>query len=1190
MDIRRKISARFNFLSEYEAMEYPIEDLDASVFRLDGEMGVLFDVDGTKVINETFNAISIRTSSFSSDGGVPSPKLVLSTRRTDPGFLDRFSVICAEFVNLGDNGRNRDAIRDDPFAWYSSWADMMGTKRGHRTPTAVIAELMTLDHLMISGENPVWEGASAGIIDIRSDSGDYEVKSSLNRDTNTIHVSSERQLLPGDKPLHLMYCCYQQSDSGVSIDEMVDRLSMHGFPRDDIESNLESLGYDRGKISRYERFALVKMWYFEVDDSFPRIIPESFVDGRMPLGITTIDYTVELSGVPHTEIEYHLDVPQTVETDFSIPRKWIESRLRKGKSVDDIRSLRSDPSAFSTIARNEEWPRETFEEWDSIIEGIIGTDRNRCWPIFIKRFSDSDIDVDLLERNCMTIVGDLDLRAHSDNCVRMMVRSPSGPDTWDTISGVMNRCADLGWNVFIVVTDNYRLGSMQIIDRLCENLKGSSESSPWQLINSYDDDLTNLDSDMLQLNRLDRSKYVLTCLRRRPILSQVYNWLMGCNKKENMRLLIIDHRSDVQTSVVRGFYKEMFVTDDLVDKLSGYTADKGDGENGFLNLGYVSFVPNSFHLLMNEHHIKRNPVDSFHNIVPLRPHLSSSQLFTREPCPYIIRSDTDLDILPSRFGYSDDIPDSLRDSVCWFICASAIAEYRGVDWTPYMFIMCDHNQTHACDLERMVRGYLNSEIPLIISDCQHIYAKQCMDPRVLSWTPEGFEPSDYPNYDDVSPIIRRLIISDNGVDVIIDDGDSVNTEYDILNRPSIVINYGSMFRPTEDSVLVSLYHVTLYNSRDFSMSPGPWAGNYNGNPSLFRMWMSNRSVDYFTRLRECDDSLTTVAESNHNSLQFRINDTEIEKLLEGKSLVWNQYDRCDFIEHVCDLCGEVISPGTLYHEVDNTGKQRCMRCYREHADQVLENWYGHIHEYSKAAADMMYETGRISVPELDLLTRSKKKSLDVINILKMQGYRFRIEGMDDYILMWTPRTTEFIEAVRSGADSTDIFSEFADSWRWIVNSIYAKEDLIEFISKTPNVPACLDSYLLMISDTIQDLEIDDTGYADISDNDDVYLEACSRVRYHVFTELFRDILAHCSEVTRVEGMELDYRDVILQFAVYPSGDDIPEETYEDISIILEDGIQIMTPEDVMPFSDFFNIEPGYENRLEYVIQLKESGF
>ena len=274
----------------------------AWVIRIDSGIGVAFQIPKQMEIDESFSDISIQCRYLSIADMPPHFYLTLLCDRDSNDYYEKYSLICENFVRSTD-GTEREAIIRDPFAWWFEWSDLIGNVNMVKEPYSVIAEMLSLEHLLIMGETVSWEGPWGGTVDLRGSTFDCEVKSSSRRYSDEIELASELQLKKGDLPLHLYYCVFEKSDSGISVDSIAKHLVRLGFNENVMEEGLARVGLSRGKASRFEKFHLLKFWDFLVDDDFPRIVPESFIGGSLPVGIKRIKYTVDLHSVPHKELD-----------------------------------------------------------------------------------------------------------------------------------------------------------------------------------------------------------------------------------------------------------------------------------------------------------------------------------------------------------------------------------------------------------------------------------------------------------------------------------------------------------------------------------------------------------------------------------------------------------------------------------------------------------------------------------------------------------------------------------------------------------------------------------------------------------------------------------------------------------------------------------------------------------------------
>lgn len=297
-----------HIINGYEGKSRPIDGLppgfEAVSFRLRNEFSVAIPYDGMVVIDESFANASLRSTCMSIGSGDFRPFLTFSSNLTDYEHNEIFALMCENFIDTDSNGERRKAITSDPFSWWENWKTVVGNAEKDKESYPIIAEMISLDYMVVRGYDPVWEGPNNTTVDIRSSSFDCEVKSSISRYNDEITLSSQLQLLITDRPLHLYYCSFQESGAGLSIEDMVARLVLHGVNSDNIEKSLSRMNCPVGSASRMRKYQLLKMWDFLIDDSFPKIVPNSFKGDAVPKGIKKIQYTIDLRGLDYNELEY----------------------------------------------------------------------------------------------------------------------------------------------------------------------------------------------------------------------------------------------------------------------------------------------------------------------------------------------------------------------------------------------------------------------------------------------------------------------------------------------------------------------------------------------------------------------------------------------------------------------------------------------------------------------------------------------------------------------------------------------------------------------------------------------------------------------------------------------------------------------------------------------------------------------
>ena len=288
---RTDINGYAQSIAELEETDYP-----AWTVKFPDSYGVAIPYEGNEEINESFASAKIRSSNIRLSSGTIIKTLILTTEAEN--IKSSFAVLCEALVDPGVNGLQRKQIVTSPVMWWKDWKELLGNRNIDARIYDVLGELCVLKHVVESGMEAEWNGPDGATYDIETDSGYIEVKSSINRSRREVTISSDFQLFPPNKPLDLVFCCFEPSVlNGFSIDDVLIEFQAMGYNTAMLNRKLESRGFEQGMSSRRKKFILHEMLRYIVNESFPRITPESFVGGERPAGITKITYTVDLAGL-----------------------------------------------------------------------------------------------------------------------------------------------------------------------------------------------------------------------------------------------------------------------------------------------------------------------------------------------------------------------------------------------------------------------------------------------------------------------------------------------------------------------------------------------------------------------------------------------------------------------------------------------------------------------------------------------------------------------------------------------------------------------------------------------------------------------------------------------------------------------------------------------------------------------------
>lgn len=267
----------------------------AIVIRNNEGYGVAIEFEDVRDISEKF-ANSRLFSRNMVIGGVEKKYLILSCMLDNLRY--EFATVCAQFVEPGVDGDDRKKLIAEPLDWWKKWRKLMGNVISNKEAYSVIAEMMVLDDLYVNDNTIEWTAVNAGSHDIEGYGSSYEVKSTVKRYGAIVTIAGQHQL-QSLKRLQLYFCRLELSKSGISINDMKDKLVADGYDKDKIEQQLYQLGYEKGASIREEKYKVLEKRKYEVDDKFPKITKASFKDDRIPESVIQITYTVDLDGLEY---------------------------------------------------------------------------------------------------------------------------------------------------------------------------------------------------------------------------------------------------------------------------------------------------------------------------------------------------------------------------------------------------------------------------------------------------------------------------------------------------------------------------------------------------------------------------------------------------------------------------------------------------------------------------------------------------------------------------------------------------------------------------------------------------------------------------------------------------------------------------------------------------------------------------
>ena len=298
MTILEEIRDGFASMSSYGAMKINslADEYMAYIIRIPDGYGVAIPVRDDMSVAETFNSCRFRTSLLIVSG-VASNYLMLISAFDE--YRYEFASLCAELLSPGKDGKDRKALLESPLEWWKRWRDLVGNEMRERAVYSIIAEMRVLEHKLGSDTSAEWTATRRGSHDIECAAESCEVKSTCKRYGAEITVAGQHQLVH-KKPLYLYFLRMEESNQGVSVNDMKKRLIQVGYDSGKLEIELQRQGLEPGASIRDKKYKILEKRRYVVDEKFPGITGKSFKGNHLPNGITHIVYTVDLDALGYT--------------------------------------------------------------------------------------------------------------------------------------------------------------------------------------------------------------------------------------------------------------------------------------------------------------------------------------------------------------------------------------------------------------------------------------------------------------------------------------------------------------------------------------------------------------------------------------------------------------------------------------------------------------------------------------------------------------------------------------------------------------------------------------------------------------------------------------------------------------------------------------------------------------------------
>ncbi|MFJ5611938.1 PD-(D/E)XK motif protein [Streptomyces sp. NPDC093221] len=282
----------------------------------DGQRHLLVPIGSSDRVDDDLRSagIHLTTRTLSSDDELPVRYADIACRRHD--LAGTFTGLVADLTGL--IAVNPDRAPSLIVRTLHAWRLLLGGTSSRWTVprlAGLFAELVVLEDLLEVDPRAVraWLGPLGCPQDFRGAHHAIEVKGTVAAEGRIVHIHGADQLeTPENGTLALVWMRVTESTGpgARSIPEILAACREKIGDLGALETRLAALVLpesDEGPMGGTRFLPTEQRWY-EVVGDFPRVVPQSFVDGAVPTGVHGLEYQIDLDAVSHlTEWEVVLD-------------------------------------------------------------------------------------------------------------------------------------------------------------------------------------------------------------------------------------------------------------------------------------------------------------------------------------------------------------------------------------------------------------------------------------------------------------------------------------------------------------------------------------------------------------------------------------------------------------------------------------------------------------------------------------------------------------------------------------------------------------------------------------------------------------------------------------------------------------------------------------------------------------------
>lgn len=520
------------------------------------------------------------------------------------------------------------------------------------------------------------------------------------------------------------------------------------------------------------------------------------------------------------------------------------------------------------------------------------------WQLYKNHLLDTGfntISVDEIENATVQLLKRLSSNTTETGPVKGLVIGHVQSGKTANMAALMAMAADWGWNLFIVLSGTIENLRKQTQTRLLRDLNRAG--------NIYWSGLEHLSKDCplehrsqeLRLEQESNVRYFTVCLKNPGRLKNLLEWMQqDKNKIRQMKVIVIDDEADQASINTQNIESKVrtSINNLIVNLVEGNKPNGDECKAKALAMNYISYTATPYANFLNESTPESlYPKNFIRSLSPSNEYFGPKQIFGIEETDdcdgiNVIRVIDKNDLAKIKSIHKSEtniLPNSLKESLAWFLCAAAALRLNGYQKPISMLVHTSQKQVHHDEISEAIRNWLiYIDKDELLEMCEWVWKEETEE-----LTKESFAQSypsygrlnsinEYPVFCDLIEGIRVLVreitnipmdqegqlsygshlhlcvdnCSKNGVN---EEGMVVRLVYPdaaIEPYPSpapvfIVIGGSTLSRGLTIEGLVSTYFLRSTCQGDSLMQMGRWFGYRRGYELLPRIWMTEDTISKF---------------------------------------------------------------------------------------------------------------------------------------------------------------------------------------------------------------------------------------------------------------------------------------------------------------------------------------------------------